>query len=60
MAKIGSPSNSVIDEKEYEEYMRLVFQLEERERQDPLLEPLRDEDGAAVDGCYRVLPASVN
>jgi len=47
-----------MDEEELDEYIRQIDAIEQRERQNKdLIEPIRDDDGYIVPGCYRVLPA---
>ena len=52
-------SGKIVNEEEYEDYMRAVFGLHEYVHEhDPLQEPLRDEFGHQVPGCYRTIPAN--
>ncbi len=51
---VGDSRSEALDEEEYEEYLRVAFDLHEYEfEHEPLQEQLRDEGGNRVDGCYR-------
>ena len=47
-----------MDEEEYTEYLKQVFDIEDISEEDGLHEQLWNEHGR-VPGCYRVLPAKV-
>lgn len=47
-----------MDEEELEEYLRQIERLRDYE-DSPLREQLVDEEGYAVPGCFRVVPAPV-
>jgi hypothetical protein len=48
-----------VDEEEYTEYLKQVFDIEDISEGDGLHEQLWSEEGR-VPGCYRVLPARVD
>ncbi len=56
---VGESRSDELSEEEYEEYLRVAFDLHEYEfEHEPLQEQLGDKDGMRVQGCYRTKPAS--
>lgn len=51
----------LVDPEEYDEYLRLINGFYEYDHHSKaLLEPVRDEDGLVVPGCFYVKPAPVS
>jgi hypothetical protein len=54
----------IMDELEYENYLAAIDRLDSRafvwEREESVLEQLRDEDGYRVPGCFHTRPANID